>query len=254
MCSPLGRTKCVLRNLSAIFSPAPSFFLIGKRGIPTTITPPSSATKAAFSQDSSSFLSPANPTARSKFSTPLPSKACPPLSSWISASNTRSAEKLSSPMAPNSAPPRANASSASSWPSMSSTTAWTSWPATTASLSAQNTASPSSKKNPCPPTTSSLSQSAPSNPGEKNRGPAARDPLQSTPLESFASYNVSSSTAGTNPGSPCPCGVRSTFTLTRSSPSDPDFLSTTIVLRASWYTRVTKNVSPVSFFFQSCPI
>src|SRR5258706_15840487 len=61
---------------------------------------------------------------------------------------------------------------------MSSTTAWISWPAPTASLSAQTPASPSSKRNPCPPTTSSPSPSAPSNPGEKNSGPAARDPVQ----------------------------------------------------------------------------
>ena len=51
-----------------------------------------------------------------------------------------------------------------------------------------------------------------------------------------------------------PPGVRSIRTFVSASVSEPDFRSTAIVFSASEYTRVTKNMSPVSFFFQSCPI
>jgi len=64
----------------------------------------------------------------------------------------------------------------------------------------------------------------------------------------------SSSCAGEKPGNVWPPAARSTFTRTSASLSAPDFLNVAIVLSASEYTRVTRNVSPVSSFFHNCPI
>src|SRR5216684_4574229 len=51
---------------------------------------------------------------------------------------------------------------------------------------------------------------------------------------------LSSSCAGENPTNVCPSAVRSTFTRTSASVSEPDFRSVAIVLNASEYTRVTR--------------
>jgi hypothetical protein len=59
-------------------------------------------------------------------------------------------------------------------------------------------------------------------------------------LYSFPPQNLSSSCAGENPTNVCPSAVRSTFTRTSASVSEPDFRSVAIVLNASEYTRVTR--------------
>src|SRR5712664_165979 len=51
---------------------------------------------------------------------------------------------------------------------------------------------------------------------------------------------LSSSCAGENPTNVCPSAVRSTFTRTSASVSEPDFRSVAIVLNASDYSRVTR--------------